>query len=180
MLNSLLKKDLSLLDYCRVLHHYALAYESLEADLRTLEMTLCLGRVVAYTPRLPALAHDLDRLAQWGAIPPRVLAPDQRRCRLKTNWQYWGARYVLEGAAQGSKVIALQLRKHLPQLMPDAFAFWNLQLRLAQDWSVVCERLAQSAPTAAARQQILDGADLVFYTFISCFDSMDVDGEIRA
>jgi heme oxygenase len=176
-LSALLKPALSLSDYCRTLNAYALAYESLEGDHGSLEMTLGLGQVPAYTPRLPALIHDLDALDQWTRIPRGVQALDKKRCRIRTEWQYWGSRYVLEGATQGSKIIASQLLKHLPQLVPRAFAFWELQLRLAQEWTVLCDHLAQSAPKGDAKQQLLDGAHIAFYTFSSCFASIRGSGE---
>jgi hypothetical protein len=83
----------------------------------------------------------------------------------------------LEGATQGSKLIASQLLKHLPQLVPRAFAFWELQLRLAQEWSVLCDRLAQSAPKGDDKQQLLDGAHIAFDTFSSCFALVSGNGE---
>jgi heme oxygenase len=169
ILSSLLKPALSLSDYCRTLNGYALAYESLEDHHGSLELTLGLGQVPAYTPRLPALIHDLDALDQWTNIPRGVPALDRKRCRIRTEWQYWGARYVLEGATQGSKIIAAQLLKHLPQLLPRAFAFWELQLELAQEWTVLCDHLAQRVPKDDAKQQLLDGAQFAFDTFSSCF-----------
>jgi len=140
-------------------------------------MTLGLGQVPAYTPRLPALIHDLNALDQWTNIPRGVQALAQKRCRIHTEWQYWGSRYVLEGATQGSKIIASQLIKHLPQLVPRAFAFWKLQLQLAQEWTVLCDHLAQSAPKGDAKQQFLDGAHSAFDTFSRCFASIRNNGE---
>lgn len=140
-------------------------------------MTLGLDKVQMYTPRLPALLHDLYELDQWTNIPRRVQALDQMRRRIRNEWQYRDSRYVLEGATQGSKIIALQLLKHLPQLLPRGFAFWDLQLRLAQEWPVVCNHLAQSARKGDAKQQLLDGADIAFYTFTSCFASIEGNGE---
>jgi heme oxygenase len=168
-LSSLLKPAISLPDYCRTLNGYALAYESLEGDHGSLETTLALGHVPAYTPRLPALIHDLNALGQWTNIPRVVQALDQKRCRIRTEWQYWGTRYVLEGATQGSKIIASKLLKHLPQLVPRAFAFWELQLRLAHEWTALCDHLAQSVPRGDAKQQLLDGAHTAFDIFGSCF-----------
>jgi heme oxygenase len=176
-LSSLLKPALSLSDYCRTLHGYALAYESLEGDHGSFEMPLGLGQVPAYTPRLPALIQDLGVLDQWTNIPSAVQAIDPKRSRIRTEWHYWGSRYVLEGATQGSKIIASQLLKHLPQLVPRAFAFWELQLRLAQEWTVLCDHLAQSAPKGDAEQQLLDGAHIAFDTFSSCFASIRETGE---
>jgi heme oxygenase len=106
-----------------------------------------------------------------------VQALDQKRCPIRTEWHYWGSRYVLEGATQGSKFIASQLLKHLPQLVPRAFAFWELQLQLAQEWTVLCDHLAKSAPKGAAKQQLLDGAHTAFDTFSSCFASIRGNGE---
>jgi heme oxygenase (biliverdin-IX-beta and delta-forming) len=172
-LRALLKPALSLSDYCRTLSGYALAYETLEGDRGSLEMTLGLGKVPAYTPRLPALIHDLYELDQLTDIPRSVQALDRRHRRIRTEWQYWGSRYVLEGATQGSKFIALQLRKHLPQLLPRAFEFWEIQLRLAQEWPLVCDHLGQVCPKGDAKQQLLDGADIAFSTFSSCFASIE-------
>jgi heme oxygenase len=172
-LHALLKPALSLSDYCRTLSGYAQAHESLEGDHRSLETTLALGKVPTYTPRLPALIHDLYELEQLTDIPHSVQALDPKRRRIRTEWQYWGSRYVLEGATQGSKFIALQLRKHLPQLVPCAFAFWEIQLRLAQEWPLVCDHLGQICPTGDAEQQLLDGADIAFSTFTSCFASIE-------
>jgi len=176
-LSSLLKPALSLSDYCRTLNGYALAYESLEGDHGPLEMTRGLGQVPAYTPRLPALIHDLDALHQWTNIPRGLQALDLKRFRICTEWQYWGARYVLEGATQGSRIIASQLKEHLPQLVPRAFAFWELQLQLAQEWTVLCDHLAQSVPKGNAKQQLLDGAHIAFDTFINCFALITRNGE---
>jgi heme oxygenase len=176
-LRALLKPALSLSDYCRTLSGYALAHESLEGDHRCLEMTLALGKVPTYTPRLPALMHDLYQLDQLTDIPHSVQALDRKRRRIRTEWQYWGSRYVLEGATQGSKFIALQLRKHLPQVVPHAFAFWDIQLRLAQEWPLVCDHLEQICPVGDAKQQLLDGADIAFSTFSSCFASIEAHRE---
>lgn len=176
-LSSLLKPGLSLSDYFRTLDGYALAHEFLEGDLVRLETTVFLGEVPEYTPRLPALVQDLDELGQRAANPRRALAPDKGRRRMHTEWHYWGARYVLEGATQGSKFIASRLRKHLPQLEPSAFEFWKLQLRLAQEWAVVCEHLSESAPKGDSTLQLLGGADIVFNTYLRCFTSMDIDRE---
>ena len=170
-LRSLLKPALSLCEYRRTLNGHALAYEALEGVHESLEMNFDLGQVPAYTPRLPALIHDLDALYQWTNNTRDVRALDQKRRKIRTEWQYWGSRYVLEGATQGSQIIAVQLLKHLPQLVPSAFAFWELQLRMAQEWTVLCDHLTQSAPKGDAKQQLLDGADIAFDTFSSCFAS---------
>jgi heme oxygenase len=174
-LGALLKPALSLSDYCRTLSGFALAHESLEGDHRSLETTLALGKVPTYTTRLPALKHDLCELSlgQLTGIPHSVPALDRKRRTISTEWQYWGSRYVLEGATQGSKFIALQLRKHLPQLVPRAFEFWETQLRLAQEWPLVCDHLSQICPEGDAEQQLPEGADIVFSTFSSCFASIE-------
>jgi heme oxygenase len=176
-LRCLLKAGISPPDYCRTLNRYALAYESVEGDVRSLEKKVWLGNVPPYTPRLPALKHDLDELDRWNVISRKGWPLRLRRRPMRTEWQYWGARYVLDGATQGSKFIALELRNHMPQLVSRAFAFWELQLRLAQEWTLVCERLAQNAPEGLARQEMLDGADIAFHTFISHFDSIETEGE---
>jgi heme oxygenase (biliverdin-IX-beta and delta-forming) len=176
-LRALLKPALSLSDYCRTLNGYALAYESLEGDRGSLEATLTLGEVPPYTPRLPALILDLYELDQLTGIPHNVQASDRKRGRIRTEWQYWGSRYVLEGATQGSKFIALQLRRHLPQLVPRAFTFWEIQLRLAQEWPLICNHLDQICPEADAKQELLDGAGIAFSTFSSCFASIEGDRE---
>jgi heme oxygenase len=136
---------------------------------------MTLGKVPAYTPRLPALIHDLYELDQLTDIPHSVQALDPKRRRIRTEWQYWGSRYVLEGATQGSKFIALQLRRHLPQLVPRAFAFWEIQLRLAQEWPFVCDHLSQICPKGDSKQQLLDGADIAFSAFSTCFASIEGD-----
>jgi heme oxygenase len=176
-LSSLLKPALTLSDYSRTLTGFALAYESLEGDYGSLETMLGLGQVPAYTPRLPALIHDLDALDQRTNLSRSVQVLDQKRCRIHSEWQYWGSRYVLEGATQGSKIIASQLLKHLPQLVPHAFAFWELQLHLAQQWTVLCTHMAQSAPKGDAKQQLLDGAHIAFDTFSNCFALIRGNGE---
>jgi heme oxygenase len=172
-LSSLLKAELSVTDYRRTLNGYALAFACLEGDLALVEMTLFLGKVPTYVPRLPALVHDLDELNRWTGTPSRVSRQKETSCRIHTELQYWGARYVLDGATRGSEFIALQLRKHLPQLEPHAFEFWKLQLGLAQDWTAVCDRLSQSAPTGSFKKQMLSGADIAFNTFIRCFGPIE-------
>jgi heme oxygenase len=177
---ALLKPALSLSEYHRTLNGYALAYESLEAGLGRVEMTPNLGTVAAYTPRLPALLQDLDQLRRWTGISRRAAPLDHERSRVNTEWHYWGSRYVLEGATQGSRLIALQLRKNLPQLAPRAFAFWELQLRLGPQWAAVCEHLGQSAPQGDARQQLLEGADIAFRTFSKCLTAIAGDRKSNA
>jgi heme oxygenase len=174
-LRALLKPTLGLSDYGRTLSGFARAHEYLEDDQRSLETTLALGKVPAYTPRLPALMHDLVELDHLTGIAENVQALDPKRRRMRTEWQYWGARYVLEGATQGSKFIVLQLRSHLPQLMPHAFAFWEIQLRLAQEWPLLCEHLGQISAEGDAKQELLDGAAIAFTAFSRCFASIEAD-----
>jgi heme oxygenase len=114
-------------------------------------------------------------LDRWTGIPENVQALDPKRRRIRTAWHYWGARYVLEGATQGSRLIASQLRSHLPQLLPHAFAFWQIQLRLAQEWPLVCDHLGQICAEGDANQELLDGAAIAFTAFSSGFASIEED-----
>jgi heme oxygenase len=176
-LRDLLKPALTLSEYFDTLTRYALAHESLEGDLKSSEATLALGKVPAYTARLPALRHDLYELDQLTGLPHGVHHLNRTPRRICTEGQYWGSRYVLEGATQGSKFIALKLRKHLPQIVAGAFAFWEIQLQLAQEWPLVCDHLNHICPKGDAKQQLLHGADIAFSTFSSCFVSTEGDRE---
>lgn len=174
-IKALMNPRYSSVSYCLALKAYARAHQHIEQKLINVERFLSLGNLPKYIPRLPSLFHDLSCLAanydpQQHEICP-VLVPIEA---LEMS-HYIGLRYVLEGASQGSKVIARHLEKSRPHLAARAFSFWNVQLNASEQWPIFCEYIGHPAESIEYEGQMLEAAQKAFQCFIECFSNFEED-----
>lgn len=170
-IRALLDPALQLPQYLQIMTIHAAAYAPLEAAIARLEVAYGPGPLPPYAPRLPALVRDLRRLRSVSRpVPEPPDAPEAVRLgHMHSSPHYLGLRYVLEGATQGSRVIAPLLRANLPQIVPEAFDFWRGQRVLAMGWPAFCKALERTALRAEGQRQVLEGASCAFLTFIAGF-----------
>ena len=151
----LMRDDLLLADYRRLLERYFAFYAPVEARLADALCAVALGGLEFETRRkLPLLRADLaalrgpaaDTLAACDALPP-----------LHTPAQAMGCLYVLEGATLGGMVIGRHVQRTLG-LTPDRGAcfFHGSGARTAETWRTFRAALAEFAEDAAAADETAD------------------------
>ena len=145
----LMRDDLLLADYRRLLEQYFAFYAPVETQLAGVLVAVPLGGLEFETRRkLPLLRADLaalggpaaDTLAVCDALPP-----------LHTPAQAMGCLYVLEGATLGGMVIGRHVQRTLG-LTPDCGArfFHGSGARTAEMWRAFRAALAEFAADADA------------------------------
>lgn len=170
-IRALLDPFLTLQEYQQIMTRQAAAYAPLESAIARLAVAYGHGPLSPYAPRMPALVRDLRRLRALSRSAPDAPAAIPLLGHLRSSLHGLGLRYVLEGATQGSRVIAPRLAVHLPQIVPGAFGFWRGQQALALDWPAICEALERTALGAEDQRQAMEGASCAFLAFIACFSA---------
>ena len=167
----LMRDDLSLADYRRLLERYFTFYAPVEARLAGVFVTIPLGGLDFETRRkLPLLRADLaalggpaaDTLAVCDALPP-----------LHTPAQAMGCLYVLEGATLGGMVIGRHVQRTLG-LTPDCGArfFHGSGPRTAEMWRAFRAAMVVFAADADAADDADATADAVVDTANETFRSL--------
>ena len=157
----LMRDDLSLADYRRLLQRYFGFYAPLEARLAVVLAAAPLGGLDFEARRkLPLLRADLDAL---GGPAADTLAVCDALPPLHTPAQALGCLYVLEGATLGGLVIGGHVRRTLG-LMPGSGAgfFHGNGARTADMWRAFRAALAgfDASPTTA--DAVIDSANQTF------------------
>ncbi|MCY7315236.1 MAG: biliverdin-producing heme oxygenase [Rubrivivax sp.] len=157
----LMRDDLLLADYRRLLERYFGFYAPVEARLAGLLPSDPLGGLDFETRRkLPLLRADLaalggpaaDTLAVCHALPP-----------LRTPAQAMGCLYVLEGATLGGVVISRHVQRTLG-LTPDSGAryFHGNGAHTAEMWRAFRSALAGFSASAANADAVVESANETF------------------
>ena len=160
----LMRDDLLLADYRRLLELYFGFYAPVEARLAGMLASVALGGLAFETRRkLPLLRADLaalggpaaETLAVCNALPP-----------LHTLAQAMGCLYVLEGATLGGMVIGRHVQRTLG-LTPDCGArfFHGSGARTAEMWRTFRAALAEfaaDADAAVAPDAVVESANETF------------------
>lgn len=170
-LSRLLRAGIRAADYVDTLQRLEQAYRASEAELSAHDRFRPLA-VPPYLPRLPSLRADIAGLtAQFSLEPTRAAIPATASRRTGTpsgsTGYYLGLRYVLEGATQGSRIIAAQLRRHHPELLATHHAYWDHQAQVTPHWSIVCHYLDT---TPLCITDITHGAQACYHHFLSAIE----------
>ena len=169
---NLLNKKLDRTQYRLSLKAYAKAHYPLEQKLIGIEKFLNLGNLPNYIPRLPSLFQDL--LCQADEAPQHsYISTVSVPIEVSNISHYIGLRYVLEGASQGSRIIARHLEKSLPYFANQTFAFWNVQQQAAEQWPIYCNYISCPAKSPEYERQMLKAAQGAFECFIECFSNFE-------
>ncbi|MEP6605829.1 MAG: biliverdin-producing heme oxygenase [Nitrosospira sp.] len=144
-IKALMNPRYSSVSYCLALKAYARAHQHIEQKLINVERFLSLDNLPKYIPRLPSLFHDLSCLAPNDDPQQYKIYSVTVPIEAFQMSHYIGLRYVIEGASQGSKIIARHLEKNLPHLTAQAFSFWKVQLEAAEQWPIFCEYISHPA-----------------------------------
>lgn len=156
--------------YGAILLAFAKAYSHLEDAIIQLEEKVDLGIVQKYTPRLVAIRHDITSLHKSVALNyGRRDAVVSGGAPAHDLARYLGLRYVIDGSTQGGAFIARRLRKTLPELTQNAFAFWTVQEEAAACWPGLCETIDRVGSDPEEFAQMLNASRSAFSTFIDCF-----------
>jgi len=161
---ALMNMKLDRTQYRLSLKAYARAHYAIEQKLINIENGLSLGNLPNYIPRLPSLFHDLCLVEDY----PRQSYISSIAVPIEVSdiSHYIGVRYVLEGASQGSRVIARHLKKSLPYFAAQTFAFWNVQQQAAEHWPIFCNYISYPAKSPEYERQMLKAAQGAFECFI--------------
>lgn len=170
-LSRLLRTGIGAADYVDTLQRLEQAYLAGEAELSAHDRFRPLA-VPAYLPRLPSLRADIAGLtAQFNLEPAQAATPTKEHRRIDaphgSPGYYLGLRYVLEGATQGSRIIAAQLRRHHPELLAAHDAYWDHQAQVTPHWQIVCHYL-DTTPLCVA--DIIQGAQACYHHFLSAIE----------
>lgn len=162
LLTRLFSPELDQADYIRVMCAMRRALVPLEDKLLGWEAQHGHGALPAYQPRLPALEADLASLGVTQFSSPCVIwHPD---C-LATHA---GARYVLDGACQGSVPILRCLNTH--ECLSGHLGFWQLQAQLAGLWPDVTRGLEAMELDPEARLVAVESARGVFEIYLQAMN----------
>lgn len=169
---ALMNKKLDRTQYRLSLKAYARAHQHIERNLIELEKGLSIRNLPNYIPRMPSLFQDLLCQADEG---PQQSYISSVSVPIETSElsHYIGLRYVLEGASQGSRVIARHLEKSLPYFAAQTFAFWNVQQQAAEQWPIFCNYIGYPAKSPECERQMLEAAQGAFECFIVCFTNFE-------
>lgn len=165
----LMTAKLGLSDYSRILMAFAQGYKHIEQQLIPLEKSVKLGALRGYRPRLPSLIEDIASLD--GAPPPQLHETGASSVPVDARLpaHYFGLRYVVDGSTQGGRFIEQRLRKNLPELTARAFAFWNVQIEVSEQWPVLCASIDRLGQSVECQRQMVEAANGAFRTFIEAF-----------
>lgn len=169
---ALMNMKLERAQYRLSLKAYARAHYPIEQKLIGIEKFLNLGNLPNYIPRLPSLFYDLlcpAEDAPQQSYTSSILVPIEA----SELSHYIGLRYVLEGASQGSRVIARHLAKSLPYFAAQTFEFWNVQQQAAEQWPIFCNYISYPAKSPECERQMLEAAQGAFECFIACFTNFE-------
>lgn len=122
-----------------------------------------------YARKGRALMQDLQQLGANEAVVTQGIGP----IRIDSTGAYLGARYVLEGSAQGGLFIARCLEKSLPDICNEAFSFWVLQRQAAEQWEVFLGLLSRIDGVSWQQQQATQASIESFDIFLSVFATVN-------
>jgi hypothetical protein len=141
------------------LHAFALCFDWLDRSLVQSEK-----RLVA-----PPGCHGYQPRCDWlPALPGESTRPPS----LFKDAAYWGARYVVEGSTQGSRLILERLENHA-DLQAEQLLFWQHQVKAADKWPEFRNSLNQHLVSTDDRDNAAEAANLVFDHFIAAFRGLD-------
>jgi heme oxygenase len=146
----------------RLLHQ---CFSKIEPALTSYEKSHLSADFLPYTCKVPALTDDLQQLEGWEANAATGGAPMD----INNFGTYLGARYVLEGSAQGGIFIANCLEKSSPDLRDNALRFWLLQRQVAGSWPAFLLMLAQLDHDSAGQESAILAARKTFDLFLAVF-----------
>ena len=160
----LMRDDLSLADYRRLLERYLGFYAPVEARLAWVLASVAIARLdgLEFETRrkLPLLQADLAAL---GGPAAATLAVCDALPPLHTPAQAMGCLYVLEGATLGGMVIGRHVQRTLG-LTPDCGArfFHGNGARTAEEWRAFRAVLAGFAASPASADAVVESANETF------------------
>ena len=156
----LMRDDLTLADYQRLLEQYHAFYAPVEATLACVLPSAKLGLDFEERRKLHWLRADLDAL---GGRPADTLIDCNALPMLRTPAQAVGCLYVLEGATLGGQVIGRHVRRTLG-LTPVSGArfFHGNGARTAQMWLAFRAALQGFAANPATADAVVESATATF------------------
>ena len=156
----LMRDDLTLADYQRLLEQYHAFYAPIEARLACVLPSAKLGLDFETRRKLHWLRADLDVLGGW---PADTLIDCNALPTLRTPAQAVGCLYVLEGATLGGQVIGRHVRRTLG-LTPVSGArfFHGNGARTAQMWLAFRAALQGFAANPATADAVVESANATF------------------
>jgi len=164
-LKRLISVGISLPEYVRVMRLLQQCFSLIEPALVNYERSGLNPDVLPYTCKVAALEHDLQQLGEDEAKGLEDISP----ICINNTGAYLGARYVLEGSAQGGVFIANCLEKSLPELSMGAFRFWELQRQAAKHWPEFLAMLARLDDDITVQEQAVEMAIQSFDVFLAVF-----------
>ena len=150
LMRGLLAPSLSLTHYRQVLWVLAEFYYHVDACFEAQPLTASVFGDYQYYPRYPLLIGDLKQLraSQWVAVKPQPRLPGWRECFLQASSddrQAWliGMAYVVEGSAQGGRIIAPRVARTLNINASQGLRFFSAQIETSERWQALLHRLTE-------------------------------------
>ena len=150
LMRGLLAPSLSLVHYRHVLCVFTEFYRHVDACFAAQPLAARVFGAYHYYPRYPLLQRDLQQL---GTVAPGVLEPQQtrpnwRRCFMQANEedrQAWlqGMAYVVEGSAQGARIIAPRVARSLQIDARGGLGFFTAQIEAHNCWQALLGSFSQ-------------------------------------
>jgi heme oxygenase len=161
----LISAGITLPEYVQVMRLLQQCFSLIEPALVHHETLSSNSHTLPYLCKLAALELDLQQLGAEEEERTEWFSP----IRIDNSGAYVGARYVLEGSAQGAIFIANCLERSLPALGDKAFRFWTLQRQAAEHWPAFLATLARLDDDRAAQEQAVVTAIQSFDIFLEVF-----------
>jgi len=164
----LMRPDLDLKDYARLLHKYHVFYDVFERFL--LERAARSAGFAAFYCRdrlkTPWLASDLDALGMDIASRDNAQLSSRLAQLFSSEQRLLGALYVIEGSMLGGAVLSKQFRRRF-DLAPDTglMFFTGYGADTREKWLALLQLLGQFDQDPAARRETVQGARSMFQLF---------------
>ena len=150
LMHGLLAPSLSLAHYRQVLWVLAEFYYHVDACFEAQPLAASVFGDYQYYPRFPLLIGDLKQLgaSQWVAMKPRPRLPGWRERFLQASSddrQAWliAMAYVIEGSAQGGRIIAPRVARTLNINASQGLRFFSAQIETSERWHALLHHLTK-------------------------------------
>lgn len=162
----LLQKHLTLVQYYRLLQHFKLIHERIEAALLPQAQALVQAGVsLQRTYTIEALQADLGVLSDSGIAAPKPHV-SAHLAAAESLSEALGYLYVRQGATLGGQIIARHLAEHLPPPGEKSLRFFRgAGAQNGRNWRIFLAALTQHATTPAQIAEVVAAAQTLFTYF---------------